>query len=199
MTAKTRARFEGPPAVDGKGNAIPHTIRWGYSSDVYLNSTIYSFLFMAFVMGSFIKFNTSPYAYQVYDQLHQKYTPFQINTWGTFLISTIIYYLVAGLFAFVDLSGHPRFLFKYKVQPFQRVNATEYWEITKIVIRNQIVVVLPLVFIKAHLTPNEIDPKYLPGPWKTLGHLLFNVVSQREINKKKGDRGDPSYSMISID
>lgn len=132
---------------------------------------------MAIVMGSFIRFNTSQYAYNLYEDLNQKYSPFQVNTWGTFIILTVIYYFVAGLFAFVDLSGRPRFLFKYKIQPFQRVNASEYWETTKVVVRNQIVVVLPLVFIKTYLTPNEIDPKYLPGPWKTFGHVFFNVVS----------------------
>lgn len=177
MTTKTQTRFVGPPAVDSEGKAIPHSSRWGYSSHIFLNSEMYSFIFMSTVIGAFVAFNQSQTAYNFYNQLYQTYTPFQINAIGTFILSTVVYYIGAGIFAFIDLTGRPRFLFKYKVQPFQRVNGQEYWVITKVVIRNQLLVVLPLVLVKGYFTPNEVDPKHLPGPWTTLGHLIFNVVS----------------------
>lgn len=173
----TRMKFAGPPAIDADGKPIPHSSRWGYSSDIYLNSDLYSTIFMASVIGAFIAFNTSQTAYNLYEHIEKTYTPFQVNAIGTFIISTVVYYVGAGLFAIVDLTGRPRFLFKYKVQPFMSVSPSEYWQITKIVIRNQIFVVIPLVAFKGYFLPNKIHPKYLPGPWTTLGHLLFNVVS----------------------
>ena len=175
MTA--RARFAGPPAVDSEGKTIAHSARWGYSPHVFRNSEVYSAIFMAVVMGAFIAFNTSQTAYDMYERLDRAYTPFQISALGTFIVSTIVYYVGAALFAFIDLTGRPRFLFKYKVQPFQRVNGREYWDITKIVIRNQLFVVLPLVLIKGYLKPSKTHPRDLEGPWATLANLLFNVVS----------------------
>ena len=177
MTASTGTRFAaGPPTIDMTGKAIPHSSRWGYSSDVFLNTGLYSMMFMAFIIGSFVAFNTSQLAYDFYDHLNKTYTPFQLNAYGTLIITTVLYYIIAGLFAIIDLTSRPRFLFKYKVQPFQRVNASEYWEITAIVIRNQLIVVVPLAMVKAYFLPNKTDPKYLQGPWATLAHVLFNVM-----------------------
>jgi hypothetical protein len=171
------ARFAaGPPAIDHLGKPIPHHSRWGYSSDVFLNVNLYSAMFMSSVIAAFIAFNSSQLAYDTYDYLNQHYTPFQINAYGTFVISTVLYYAIAGLFAIVDLTGRPRFLFKYKVQPFQRVSASEYWEITLIVIRNQIFVVLPLVLVKAYFTPNKTSSKDLQGPFTSLAHIIFNIL-----------------------
>lgn len=166
-----------PPPVDLEGKTVPFSQRWGFSSHVFTNDLIRSSVFDAVVIGSFVAFNASPYAVKTYAYLEENFTPFQINAYGTFAITTLLYWAFAGLFAFVDLTGRPRFLFKYKVQPFARVDARDYAKIAQVVIKNQLVVVLPLILVKGKIFPSAISPSKLQGPWETLGHIFFNVVS----------------------
>lgn len=172
-----------PPPVDLEGKTVPFSQRWGFSSHVFTNDLIRSSVFDAVVIGSFVAFNASPYAVKTYAYLEENFTPFQINAYGTFAITTLLYWAFAGLFAFVDLTGRPRFLFKYKVQPFARVDARDYAKIAQVVIKNQLVVVLPLILAKGKIFPSAISPSKLQGPWETLGHIFFNVVSFRETTR----------------
>lgn len=170
-----KARYIGPPAIDAKGEAIPYPKRWGYSSKAFSNGELRSTMFVVMLIGLFTAWNQTQTAYRLYDYMHVNFTSFQINFYATYFVSFLVYWTIAGLFAFVDLTGRPRFLFKYKVQPFQRVDGREYMHIAKVALRNFTVVVIPLVYVRATLTPARIDPATLEGPWATVGNLFFNL------------------------
>lgn len=74
------------------------------------------------------------------------------------------------------MTGRPRALFKYKVQPFQRVGGKEYSKIALKVLQNQLTVTLPLALFKAAFTPSDARPETVPGPLKALGLIIFNVL-----------------------
>lgn len=166
-----------PPAIDANGKVIPRSSRWGYSTPAFDNGQIKSTLFLFFVTNTFVLFNQTNTARTLYSYIDTHYTPFQINCWGTFMITTLLYWIIALLFAFADFTGFPGSLFKYKVQPFQRVSRREYLEIAAIVLRNQFFVVLPLLFLKGKIVPAPVDPSQLSGAWTTMLSLGFNVVS----------------------
>lgn len=171
-----KARNVGPPAVDENGKVVPSSKRWGFSARAFDNGEIRSNLFILALMGSFTLFNLSQTAFRLYDHLYRNYTSFQVNFFFTYAITFSWYFFLSGVFAFVDLTGRPRALFKYKVQPFQRVDGREYLHIAKIALRNFTVVVIPLVYFRASLTPARIDPRTLEGPWVTMGNLIFNLL-----------------------
>ena len=41
---------------------------------------------------------------------------FNLRVWGTCLVVITSYWSVGGLFTFVDVTGRPKFMLKYKVQ-----------------------------------------------------------------------------------
>ena len=41
---------------------------------------------------------------------------FNVNVWGTFLLSFVAYWSLGGFFTFIDITGKPKALLKYKVQ-----------------------------------------------------------------------------------
>lgn len=174
--SKAKARNIAPPAIDANGKPIPHSKRWGYSTSVFSNGEFKSTGFVLFLMILFTFWNQTETAFKFYDYLYKNYTSFQVNFFATYITTFTIYWFIAGLFAFVDLTGKPKSFFKYKVQPFHRVDGKEYLHIAKIAFRNFTVVVIPLVYIRATLTPARIDPRTLEGPWTTMGNLLFNLL-----------------------
>lgn len=174
--SKAKARNIAPPAIDAEGKTIPHSKRWGYSTSVFSNGEFKSTGFVFMLMALFTYWNQTQTAFKVYDYMYKNYSSFQVNFFATYITTFTIYWFVAGLFAFVDLTGKPRSLFKYKVQPFHRVDGKEYLHIAKIALRNFTVVVIPLVYLRATLTPARIDPRTLEGPWTTMANLVFNFL-----------------------
>lgn len=166
----------GPPAIDAQGKKIPHTARWGYSTAAFANGEIRSNLFTLSQILLFAAWNQTQSARNLYIYLEKNFSAFFINSYGSFLLTTVLYWAVAGIFAFVDLTGYPKFLFKYKVQPFHRVNGKEYLDIAAIVLRNQIFVVLPLLYIRGATFPATIDSDKVNGFWSTVFNLVFNII-----------------------
>ncbi|KAJ3151651.1 hypothetical protein HDU86_006070 [Geranomyces michiganensis] len=165
-----------PPAVDLAGKPIPHVQRWGFSTDVFTNDELRALPFPVLLTAAFIAFNSSAYARDLYTRLDESYSLFQINTIGTFAITTILYWAWAAVFAFVDLTGYPKFLFKYKVQPFARVNLRDYARIAVCVVKNQVLVALPLTIFAAKYFPSPVHPSMLQSAWAAVGHIIFNNI-----------------------
>lgn len=40
---------------------------------------------------------------------------------GTFLLTNSVYFTVGALYSYIDLTGRPKFLMKYKIQPGENV------------------------------------------------------------------------------
>ncbi|KAJ3010505.1 Chromosome 5 4 [Thoreauomyces humboldtii] len=166
-----------PPIVDVKtGKAVPQSQRWGFSTDVFYNNEARSSVMALAVIGAFVAFNRSQTAYDFYLSIDQKYTEFQINSVGSFVLTFVLYWAFASIFAFIDLTGKPDFLFKYKVQPFLRVDVKDYAKISLIVLRNQFFVSLPLAVLSAFYFPFKMHPDHLQGSLETVGHIIFNQL-----------------------
>jgi methylsterol monooxygenase len=125
---------------------------------------------------------------QFYDWLNARYTPFQIHCYGSFIITTAVYWVIGLLFLFLDLTPRPsryrwvRQLQEYKVQPFKTITPREYRDICLIVLRNQFFVAFPLsIFMAAFVAPMRgmsTLGKDLPGFWGTLGTYVFCMICE---------------------
>lgn len=92
----------------------------------------FALLFMTIVI------NRSTTGQSAYKWLNANYSPFQINAWWTFGITSVVYWIGGLIFMVFDLTERPRRVFKYKLQTSQKVCAQDYGRICWIVLRNQV-------------------------------------------------------------
>ncbi|RMD43937.1 hypothetical protein DV735_g1211, partial [Chaetothyriales sp. CBS 134920] len=162
-----------------QGNVIPQSKRWLYSTPAVYNSTgLQSLTVDAILVGSFIAFNSSQLGRDFYDGIADRYGEWNVNLWGTFIITSAFFWLWAAVFAIPDLTGWPKWLFKYKTQPFVRVDEREYAHIALISLRNQFLVSGPLLLATLYIdaSPKAVRAAALPGPLETLATILFDVL-----------------------
>lgn len=131
-------------------------------------------IFDVVLIGSFLTWQRSQTAHRFYSWLDAEFTPVQISAGWGIAISAAVYWGFASLFAIADLTHRPRWLFKYKVQPFEHVSLREYGRIATVVARNWLVVVLPLLTLQGLYRPPPVSPSALPS---TLGHLRIIASS----------------------
>lgn len=165
-------------STDLKGMPIPQSHRWAYSPSSFTNDRILSIVANTLVIGAFISFNASATGHRLYGYLDAEYGAYNVNVWGTFIITSVFFWAWGGIFAFADLTGRPRWLFRYKTQPFTRVSGPEYLRIAAISLRNQVLVALPMLLFSTYLgnTLHPVAPEYLPSATETLITLLFDVA-----------------------
>jgi fatty acid hydroxylase domain-containing protein 2 len=183
QVADSELRFSGKagnvsrkPINPSTGKPVARAKQWGFDKSAWDNTQLMSLTFDFAAIAAFLAFNKSEFGKGCYAWLNDNYTPFQINFYFTFGITTALYWAFAGLYAFVDLTARPHFLFKYKIQPFQRVSLKEYSKIALRVFQNQLTVTLPLAFVKAVLSPTDTRMETLPGPVTSVVIILFNVL-----------------------
>ena len=161
---------------DLSGSPIPHSQRWVYSTTAIANSKLKSLSASAALIAAYVGFNSSAVGQSFYAYLDDTYGEFDVNLWGTFVITTVFFWALGAVFAVPDLTGWPRWLFKYKTQPFVRVSGREYANIAWIGLRNQIVAVLPLLYLATVFGPTRpVAPAYLPSPIQAVATALFDV------------------------
>jgi hypothetical protein len=85
-----------------------------------------------------ILINRSAAGQSAYQWLNANYTPFQINAWWTFGITSVVYWIGGLVFMTVDLTERPRWVYKYKLQPSQKASGQQYRRVCWIVLRNQV-------------------------------------------------------------
>lgn len=163
--------------TDNSGKPIPHSQRWVYSTSSLINGKRLALLgYLTPVLG-FVLFNSSSTAHRLYEHLGQEYGEYNVNVWGTFIITSVFFWAWGAVFAIPDLTGWPRWLFKYKTQPFVRVDGREYLYITMISLRNQVLVALPLLLLGTALSPlKPVTPAALPSPIQTFITVIFDVM-----------------------
>lgn len=155
---------------------IARSKRWAYDASAFDNAAWMSSAFDAVVVAGFLAFNASDSGRACYRWLSERYTPFEINLYWTFGLTTAFYWLVAAFFAVVDLTGKPAFVFRYKVQPFSRVGAVEYAQIARKVFWNQLAVNIPVSIFLATFTPADASPETLPSTPIALFQIVLNVL-----------------------
>ncbi|OJJ08736.1 hypothetical protein ASPVEDRAFT_47915 [Aspergillus versicolor CBS 583.65] len=161
---------------DISGSPIPHSQRWLYSTPALVNGKLKSVSGSAILIALYVRFNSSAVGRRFYDYLDDTYGEFTVNVWGTFIITTAFFWVWSAVFAIPDLTGWPQWLFKYKTQPFIRVSEQEYTRIALIGLRNQIVAVLPLLYLTNVLGLSKpVGTSSLPSPIQAVATALFDV------------------------
>lgn len=161
--------------VDNDGKLIPHSHRWTYGKASLSNIGFRSNTTTVVFVAAFLAFNHSKAGHAFYTHLHNKYGDFNVNVWATFIITSTFFWLWASIFALADLTSRPRWLFKYKTQPFTRVTGREYAWIALISLRNQVLVALPLAYISGLTIIHPVQPP-LPSVPVTLFTIAFNIL-----------------------
>ncbi|KAF8316140.1 hypothetical protein DL93DRAFT_795090 [Clavulina sp. PMI_390] len=128
-------------------------------------------------LSATILFHKSETGKNFYKWLNDNYTPFQINVWWTFGITSVLYWVIGLLFMAVDMTESPKMLYKYKLQPSQRITWKDYQKVCWIVLRNQIVVALPVTILVGLFAPFRTTTP-LPGAWSTIGTYLFCLLCE---------------------
>ncbi|OJJ78071.1 hypothetical protein ASPBRDRAFT_37284 [Aspergillus brasiliensis CBS 101740] len=163
--------------TDLSGQKIPQSKRWLYSTAAVNNSDLRSATASVVFIAGFISFNLSSAGHSFYDYLDRTYGEHNVNIWGTFIITSLFFWICCAVFAIPDLTGWPIWLFKYKTQPFVRVDRSAYARIAMISLRNQFFVALPLVILVTHTTsPMPVNPTAVPSPLQTLGTIFFDIA-----------------------
>ncbi|KDN45271.1 sterol desaturase [Tilletiaria anomala UBC 951] len=165
-----------PPVDPATGKLIPRSSWWGFDRVAWSNTKAMSLTFDICAVSCFLVFNASQIGRDFYHWLNANYTPFQIDFYWTFGITTVLYWAFAVLYAVVDLTSWPAAVFQYKVQPFQRVGFKEYGKIAVRVLWNQALVTLPLAYFKARLKPSDARVETLPGPLTSIAVIIFNIL-----------------------
>ncbi|KAH6904650.1 hypothetical protein BKA70DRAFT_1296025 [Coprinopsis sp. MPI-PUGE-AT-0042] len=132
---------------------------------------------VALVLAITIGFNHSELGRRFYAWLNANYTQFQIQAYWTFGITTVVYWAVGLVFMMADLY-EPEWLYKYKIQPAQRVPWANYKKILWVVARNQLVLALPLSMFNAWHAPLRTDYHSLPGALETIATYIFCLACE---------------------
>lgn len=124
--------------------------------------------------------NQTQWARDFYVWLNQNYTPWQINGWWLFGITTVQYWVTGLIFCAFDMNDTLHSIVaKYKIQPDRRITWAEYRQVFYIVAKNQLLVALPLSLATASIAPRPTGLP-LPGLWTTwwtyIVCLLFEEV-----------------------
>ncbi|KAK2595471.1 hypothetical protein QQS21_006811 [Conoideocrella luteorostrata] len=163
--------------TDLQGNPIPHSKRWLYSPPAFHDGKWQSYTIDVVLVSGFVGFNSSETGRRFYDWIDQLYGQWNINVWGTFFITSVFFWLWGAVFAVPDLTGWPAWLFKYKTQPFVRVDMRQYGKIALVSLRNQVLVAGPLVLATTYVSPlKPVLSSALPGPLETVATIIFDVV-----------------------
>lgn len=91
------------------------------------------------VLTTTILFNKSSYALPMYTWLNANFTPFQINTYVGFALTSGVYWAGGLIYMALDLWEPLRSRVEsYKLQPGSRVTGADYRKVCLIVLRNQV-------------------------------------------------------------
>ncbi|BEI89683.1 uncharacterized protein CcaverHIS019_0210450 [Cutaneotrichosporon cavernicola] len=113
--------------------------------------------------------NQQPATGRFYDALTAKYGAFNINMWGTWIVSSAVYWTLGLIFMAFDMNDTLHsYVKRFKIQPDRRVTWAEYRQVLVCVVKNQIFVNLPLIYGVSRWAILDTSSN-LPGWWKTFG------------------------------
>lgn len=106
-----------------------------------------------------------------------------VNLWfhGTAVISTLVYWLVGALYLYMDLTGRPQFMRKYKIQPGANapLDRNKLKPVLLVVLFNQFVVgaMMALIFLKILKWRGHQDTNVLPPLYRIVLEFLFCMLT----------------------
>ena len=113
--------------------------KWAVLASTRINGELLSLLPLIAIITGTIVFNKSTTALRAYAWLNANYTPFEINVWWTFGISTAVYWIGGLIFMALDMWEPLRVkVSRWKLQPGGRVTWADYRKVSWLVARNQV-------------------------------------------------------------
>lgn len=159
---------------DGKNH------RWARLPTTRRNGRLQSLTPTVALIAFTIWFNKSHYGTASYAWLNRTFTPWQINAWVSFAITSVVYWIGGLLFMAVDMWDPLYNIFKpYKLQPEKRISWRDYRKVCWVVLRNQILVALPMTVAMAMFAPLRTSTP-LPGAFETVAVWLFCMLCEGE-------------------
>ncbi|XP_071847022.1 fatty acid hydroxylase domain-containing protein 2-like [Apostichopus japonicus] len=118
-----------------------------------------------------------------YTNLHAQFGEFNLIVYGTPLIGFLTYWLVSAFFLITDVTGKPRFLLRYKVQPEQNVPVPtkKLLKCLAVVVFNQVFVNVPFFLAMQYVLKARgcsTDPKELPTAQRTFLDWFVFIFAQ---------------------
>ncbi|XP_053690542.1 fatty acid hydroxylase domain-containing protein 2-like isoform X1 [Sabethes cyaneus] len=106
--------------------------------------------------------------------------PERLYLWGQTLYAHFFFWIVGLIYVLMDITGHPKFLRKYKIQPGMNEPITwkDLKKIIKTVLINQFIVGLPLSYVLFHLFGRHGYPdiRILPTAYEVARDFLICLV-----------------------
>ncbi|SCV67460.1 BQ2448_5071 [Microbotryum intermedium] len=147
--------------------------QWARKRETRLNGKIISTLPNVLIIGFTIWVNQSIFGYEAYKLMSRTFSPYTINLWGTFIITSVVYWIGGLIFMAFDLYEPLHKILKpCKLQPDKRISVADYKKVCWIVLRNQVLVALPLSWAMATYRPLSTTAP-LPGAFETIYTYMF--------------------------
>merc|ERR1712198_262847 len=104
-----------------------------------------------------------------------------LYVYGSTFVTTIVFWIAASGYLFIDITGYPKFLAKYKIQPEKNapVDLKKLWKVSKHVLINQIVLGIPGMMLTYGIWSRRSsawDIRQLPDIYTCLGHILVCII-----------------------
>jgi len=104
-----------------------------------------------------------------------------LYVYGTTFVTTIFFWIASACYLFIDITGYPKFLAKYKIQPEKNVplDMGKLWKVTKHVLVNQIVLGIPGGMLSYGLWNSRSSTwniRELPDLATCLGHVFVCMM-----------------------
>jgi methylsterol monooxygenase len=128
------------------------------------------------LLTSTILFNHSSIGRSVYAHLNARYTPFQINCYVAFAAVHTVWWLTSLVYFLFDMTPLGRLVEPYKIQPERHISIKEYITVAGVVLRNQVLVNIPLFLLHATYRPGPTGLP-TPGVGKTVLHWFLMILS----------------------
>jgi len=108
---------------------------------------------------------------------------FNVRVWGTFFISFIAYWSIGIFYTYVDVTGSPKFILKYKIQDIKAypISKAQLWDLLKVLAQNQLMAI-PLLYLTFYNDKRNgfVLETELPSIWTCVRDFLV-FVGVREI------------------
>jgi len=104
-----------------------------------------------------------------------------LYVYGTTALTMLVFWTAASGYLFIDITGYPKSLAKYKMQPEKNapVDLKKVWKLTKHVLVNQIVLGIPCMMVTYKIwscRSSEWDIRQLPDLSTCLGHVFVCML-----------------------
>ncbi|GFT09678.1 fatty acid hydroxylase domain-containing protein 2 [Nephila pilipes] len=104
---------------------------------------------------------------------------FTLTVWGSFIVTTLVYWIFGLFYTLIDLTGKPKCLFKYKIQDTASnpVSFSQVFEVTKQVIFNQVIFIpCRVVFYYFMVWRGYDSGKTLPSFQRVTFEIIFHAI-----------------------